>query len=368
MDAPLPERISRRELLRAAALGGPGLIGAYLLACKNGSSKPGPTPTWTPSQNATLESQPMRWERISAAAGDAVPPARYDHSLVTDGSRLYLFGGRAPDALADFWVYDIAGGTWADLTDFGPQPRFGHNAVWDSGRNVLVLFGGQDGATFYNDVWEYDPAQTLWTQVTFAGGAPDARYGAGGASDQAGHLLITHGFTTQGRFDDTWEYDVAAHSWRQVSPAIVRPLRRCLMRGVWDSLKERIIIFGGQTDGTPFLDDLWAWSAFTEWQQLAREPHPKARTLYAAVFHDAGAQIILFGGNTEQGPTDDLWAFHSSGENWTQIPASGDAPLPRYGHDAAIVSQEPTIFVFGGNDGTQPLDDLWRLSPETPAG
>jgi hypothetical protein len=139
------------------------------------------------------------------------------------------------------------------------------------------------------------------------------------------------------------------------------------MRGVWDSRKQRILIFGGQTDDAPFLDDFWGWSAFTEWQELAREPHPAARTLYAMVYHDEGAQAILFGGNTENGPTDDLWAFHSSGENWTPIPTSGEPPPRRYGHDAAITSQEPVIFVFGGNDGTQPLNDVWRLAPEPAA-
>ena len=361
---PFAGPISRRELLRAAALGSPGLIGAYLLACRSGSSKQDARATSTPVGNATLVSQTMRWERLLPAEGAAAPPARFDHSLVSDGGRLYLFGGRTPASLADFWVYGIASNTWTDLTDFGPQPRFGHNAVWDSGRNVLVLFGGQDGATFFDDVWEYDPARTLWTQVTFAGGVPAARYGAGAAFDQAGHLLMTHGFTTQGRFDDTWEYDVAAHAWNQVSPATGRPVRRCLMRAVWDSLKQRVLIFGGQTDGTPFLDDFWSWSPLTEWQQLAREPHPPQRALYAMVFHDDAAQVILFGGNTDQGPVDDLWAFHSSGENWTRIPTSGgDAPQPRYSHDAAIASQEPTIFMFGGNDGAGPLRDLWRLAP-----
>ncbi len=357
-------RLSRRELLRAAALGGSGLLGAYLLACKSGSSGPsGPTATPTLPEIATLSSAPMRWRELAPAPGAVSPPARYDHSLVTDGTHLYLFGGHGPDVLADFWTYDIASNTWTEISAFGPQARYGHNAIWDSGRNVLVLFGGQDETKFYDDVWEFDPAQSLWTQVRFAGSAPAARSGAGAAFDQAGHLFITQGFTSQERFDDTWQYDLAARSWTEVSPANNRPVKRGLMRGVWDSLKERLIIFGGQTDVAPFLADLWAWSPVTEWQELARNPSPPARSLYSMVFHDQGTQIILFGGDTERGPVNDLWAFHSSGENWTTIPTVGDPPQPRYGHDAVLVSQAPALFVFGGTDGTQVFHGLWSLAP-----
>ncbi len=356
-----PARLSRRELLRSAALGGTGLIGAYLLACKSSSGSARATATPTLPRIVTLASATMRWQQLSPRA--ALPPARHDHSLVSDGQRLYLFGGRGPNAMADFWTYDLASNAWAAITAFGPQARFGHNAIWDSGRGRLVVFGGQDGSNFFNDVWEFDPSASAWTQISFAGSAPAGRYGAGAAFDQAGHMLISHGFTTQGRFDDTWRYDLAARSWTDVSPANRRPVKRCLMRGIWDSLKQRLIIFAGQTDGTPYLDDLWAWQPETDWQALARNPHPAARTFYAMVFHDRGEQIILFGGNTAAGPVNDLWSFHSNGENWTPIPTSGDAPAPRYGHDAALVSETPSIFVFGGTDGKQFFNDLWSLAP-----
>ncbi len=354
-------RLSRRELLRAAALGGPGLLGAYLLTCKS-SGPAGLTATPTLPRIVTLTSGRMRWEKL--ASSGAQPPARYDHSLVTNGTHLYLFGGHGPDVLADFWSYDIASHVWTEISGFGPQPRFGHNAIWDSGRNLVVLFGGQDDTKFYNDVWEFDPAQSLWSQISFAGSAPAARYGAGAAFDQAGHVFITHGFTTQGRFHDTWQYDLAARSWTEVTPESNRPVKRCLMRGVWDSLKQRLIIFGGQTDVAPFLDDLWAWSTVTDWQELARNPHPAARSLYSMVFHDQGAQIILFGGDTDKGPVNDLWSFHSSGENWTTIPTDGDPPQPRYGHDAVLVSQAPSLLIFGGYDGNQMFNDLWSLQPQ----
>ena len=61
-----------------------------------------------------------------------------------------------------------------------PPARFGHALAWDGLRDVLVLFGGTDGTTRFEDVWEWDG--TDWLQVPpapYNGAAygPEARDG-----------------------------------------------------------------------------------------------------------------------------------------------------------------------------------------------
>lgn len=385
-------RLSRRALLRSAALGGAGLLGAYLLGCGGEEGAPAPTatgiaPSPTTLGMATFTSPTMRWRRLSPPAEPPpepnglsirlVPPERHDHSLVSDGQRLYLFGGRgASGALGDLWSYDRVADNWAQLdAPGGPPARFGHNAVWDASRGRMLIFGGQDGGAFFNDLWEFDPAATQWTtpaasrwtQLTPVGGAPTPRYGAGAAFDGAGHLLVTQGCTSEGRSDDTWQYDLAGQTWLDLSPrqGDDRPVARCLMRAVWDSLKLRLLMFGGQAGETPFLGDLWAWSATRGWYEMGRTPAPSPRTSYAMVFDDQRAEAILFGGQTEGGPLNDLWVFHSSGENWTQPAVEGEAPAPRFGHDAALLMPGGPLLVFGGSDGSTEFNDLWELSVAT---
>lgn len=345
-------------------MGGAGLLGAYLVGCADGDQEPSATATPVPGEpTATTPPDAWRWRQL--APSGALPPPRHDHSLVTDGQRLYLFGGRNPQPLDDLWEFDIDQSQWNNKlqANQGPPARFGHNAIWDPTQNRVVIFGGQAGGEFFNDVWEFDPAASQWTQVVAGASAPASRYGAAAAFDGAGHFIVTHGFTTEGRFDDTWQLDLAGSAWTDMSPTEGdRPVERCLMRGVWDSLKQRFLMFGGQTTDTPFLGDLWAWSATRGWAALARTPAPSPRNFYAMVFDGERAQAILVGGRTEEGATNDVWTFHAGDENWTQAAPEGEAPSARYGHDAALVSPG-SILLFGGTDNNAEFNDLWELSP-----
>ena len=365
----LTTRISRRHLLRSAALGGTGLAAAYLLGCSDGnggngggatSTAPLPSPvSGTPAQPTTLQ-----WTMVTPA-GDA-PSARRDHSLVSDGERLVLFGGRGSDPLADTWVDAIAPNSWGLVhTDIAlpPPARFGHNAVWHGASARMIVFGGQaDDGSFYNDLWAFDLASG-WSQLD-TGSGPSQRYGAASALDPEGRLVITHGFTDQGRFDDTWRYDFSAQAWEEISPAGERPIERCLMRAVWTEVQDKhLLMFGGQTTSTPFLDDLWALEEGRGWVPVERVPSPPARNLYSMVYDQANDKITMFGGNTESGPVAELWWFDAADEFWANPPLLGPAPPARFGHDAAWVAPRSAMFVFGGNDGSADLSELWVLGP-----
>lgn len=381
-------RVSRRSFLRTALVGGTGLAGAYLLACGDGGGEPAATSTLLPgAAGPTPTSAPLSWRRVNAigsgASSDEFPPPRRDHSAVWDGSHLYVFGGRNGDrTLGDLWAF----GTWAQESQWnnklqaneGPPARFGHNAVWAPGHRQeegrMLVFGGQGpGGGFYNDTWAYDPATGHWEQLAAGDPAPAPRYGAAAAVVFGGQLWITHGFTRSGRFDDTWAFSyLTPTGWKQITPAAPRPVERCLMRAVADSFGShgaRLLMFGGQTTNTPFLGDLWALEPRASspglptysWREIGAGPKPSPRKFYAWVFDDVAGQAVLFGGDTEAGPVNDLWAFDTEGERWSQLTPQGEAPSPRVGHDAAKASGA-SVFVFGGNDGSADLNELWVLS------
>src|SRR5688500_8174579 len=112
-------RMSRRQLLRRALVGGSGLLAAYAVGC--GGEDERSEPTASPEVTATgapgtLTATPgptsgvMRWRRIEATG--ALPPVRRDHSLITDGLKLVLvFGGRNDTGtLGDEWAYEFPDG------------------------------------------------------------------------------------------------------------------------------------------------------------------------------------------------------------------------------------------------------------------
>jgi hypothetical protein len=362
-DALLPHRLSRRALLRSAVAGGSGLAAAYLLACSDGDGDAGPGATDQPGDGEQVR---FRWAPLTPPA--PLPPRRRDHSMVTDGASVFVFGGQSNAPLGDLWVYSIQASTWTNATiEGGPGARFGHNAVWDANRGRMIVFGGQaGGSVFFNDVWEYAPGEGRWFQakVGTESPSPAPRYGAAGAIDTAGTFVVSHGFTDEGRFSDSWRYDPAAATWADITPADTeeKPIERCLMRGVWDTVRNRLLMYGGQTTDTPFLDDLWALAS-TGWQQLPRSPNPDARNLYAMVFDDRRKRAILIGGRTPAGQMNDVWLFDATDEFWTPATVRTSRPSPRYGHDAVWVAETSTILLFGGNDGTEDLNDIWQLTP-----
>ena len=89
---------------------------------------------------------------------------------------------------------------------------------------------------------------------------------------------ISHGFTFEGRFDDTWSLDPAAGVWTDLSPAPeTRPLKRCLHEAVWDAARGRMLLYGGCSSGFGPCPqgDLWAFDPATRtWTELTPAESP----------------------------------------------------------------------------------------------
>jgi hypothetical protein len=321
-------------------------------------------------RQATAARQPAGWTQL---AGDrAGPVARWDHTLAADDARqrMILFGGRdgSAQALGDTWVFELAEQTWRRLDVAGPSPRFGQAMAADQAAGVLYLFGGQDNApTFFDDAWRYELATDEWSEIdTGDGPRPAARYGTSAVLDDAGALLISHGFTFEGRFDDTWSLDLASGVWTDRSPAAeTRPLKRCLHEAVWDVTGARMVLFGGCSSGFGPCPqgDWWAFDpAEGTWSELTTAGGPAARSNPALVGDPDGERALLVGGLTDGGHVLDLWSLPLGGgaaQGWEALAVAGQGPSPRASHDATI--SDGALYLFGGSSGTGAMADLWRL-------
>ncbi|MEZ4521403.1 MAG: kelch repeat-containing protein [Thermomicrobiales bacterium] len=328
------------------------------------ATRPQPTPTPPPEPG---------WTELTPQGEP--PAARRDHSLVADrtGERIYLFGGRAgSQPLQDLWVFDIPANRWilAEPTGNPPPARFGHNAVFDDQQQFVVIFGGQAGSTFFNDVWIYDPVRNAWTELDpgDGDGTPLNRYGAGGALQPDGNgFYISHGFTSDGRFDDTWLYDLQSGQWTDVTPdAGQRPSPRCLMRMASDPDRERLLLFGGQSNTAAYLGDFWAFdTATTSWTELEPESgSPSPRNLYSLVRNTESGDLFLFGGASASGMLNDLWSYRVESGEWEGQEFADGVPIPaRDSHDAVWLDDAGAMLVFGGRGDAGLLNDLWIFVP-----
>jgi hypothetical protein len=336
------------------------------------SDSAGPSPGGSPGSTGVLPSLPTTvagWSQ-RVASGPA-PAAREDHTwtVTPDGATAYLFGGRDLAAVHDdLWAYSLASDAWSLVTPAGAKPpaRFGHNAVWADGVG-LVIFGGQAGADFFNDLWAYDPASNAWLPMPASGAIPVPRYGSCAAIGPDGRLWISHGFTNEGqRFADTRAYDFETGTWTDETPAGDAPIRRCL-HACWWTDDGGLILYGGQTTGTTALGDLWRLTpgerpGTNAWAELhPGGALPPDRNLYAAARWGSGT--VVFGGQDLDGDyLADTWLLADDAAA-LPLDAGGDAPAPRSGSELIADTARGRLLLFGGRDGEAAFGDLWELFP-----
>jgi hypothetical protein len=333
------------------------------------SASPGASPSATGASSSVESPSPgaAGWAELTASG--TAPAPREDHTWTPtpDGATAYLFGGRGETTtFDDLWAYSVASDAWRALAPSGESPpaRFGHSAVWAPGIG-LVIFAGQAGAAFFNDLWAYDPASNAWRSLPANGSLPVARYGSCGAVGPDGRLWISHGFTSEGqRFADTRAYDFETGTWSDETPIGDAPIRRCL-HACWWTDDGALTLYGGQTTGTTALGDVWRLArgerpGTNSWTMIQPAGgSPADRNLYASARWGPGT--LIFGGQGLDGDyLGDTWWL---GDDATAMPldAGGAGPSGRSGSEMIVDGPNGRLLLFGGRNGESTLGDLWRL-------
>jgi hypothetical protein len=102
------------------------------------------------------------------------------------------------------------------------------------------------------------------------------------------------------------------------------PSRRYRSAAVYDSARDRIVLFGGNSNGLGLLNDTWEWDG-TAWEQRV-VAGPSAREYHGMVYDAARLRTVLFGGRVPPGVAiNDTWEW--DGSAWV-LAASGGPPGP----------------------------------------
>ncbi len=301
------------------------------------------------------------------------PSPRFDGTIAYDpaANQIYLFGGEDTVARNDLWSFSVESNQWRQLSPSGPKPdpRFGHTLNFDPLRRRLIVFGGQ-ASGFFSDVWAYDIASNTWTRLADNGAGPSRRYGHSAILDTGrNRLVVSHGFTDRGRFDDTFAFDLTSNRWTDISPSSGRPLRRCLHHAVFDKAGDQMFIYGGCASGfgpCP-LGDLWSLDFRTgKWSEVRSAVTPPARFHYGLAFDEARRRLVLHGGSGAA-VFNDTWEFNPTLQTWSQL-AIPAPPAPRLRLQGVYASAPAdSICFFGGTKESSKTADLLSLAPARPA-
>ena len=336
-----------RHRLRAGVMG--GTLVALLLVTISANGAPGtPHSAQAPSGLARADSR---------GGGPPLPlPAHFTPPRYESASPAQAAGIQNPAPGPKQAVVD--NGTWFIVSPGGPLPPTPdqHVGVFDTQHNQMVVYGGFGLVT---DTWSLDLAGMIWSQVA-ASNPPSQRWGANAIYDPIADRLVMFGGYTEGRYaDDLMILPLdGSPAWTQVPRANPWPPARLFGSGIYDPVRYRMIVFGGEAG--PSFNDVWALnlSSMTWTQIVPAGAAPTERYGHSAVYDPAGDQMIMYGD-----ASDDVWSLSLGGTpTWTQLHPAGGSPGGRVYHTLVMDTQQERVILHGGFAGDGALSDTWQLT------
>lgn len=256
-------------------------------------------------------------------------PTRFSYSPLR--GRIVALSSEQTYGATPMRLFEWTGTAFVSLPGAPPPIRADDfEIVWDSARQVLVMFGG---GAFGSDTWEWDGTQ--WAQR--GTGGPPGRRGHAMAFDAARNRVVLFGgesFQPFMKLADTWEWDGSV--WRERF-GIAPGLRGKDIAIAYDPLRARCVLYGGESSSGQLTNAVWEFDGLA-WTQLPSSGGPAAIRKAAIAYEPAGQRVLSFGGesdNTTFGVTYEMtvrnaftasYAFHGAG---CAGPAGTPGLLPR---------------------------------------
>ncbi len=371
---------------------------------------------WVLSNANGLDSTTPAWTQLNPSPDPLYefPSTRWGHKEVYDNTdnRLIIFGGLDinENTLNDVWVLSNANGldttipAWTQLTPLAdstygfPSNRDYPSVVYNRNNNSMILFGGNTAApgsgpfnNYLFHVWILSNANGLdttipaWERNTSVDTASTlVRFAHTAVYDDANNIMtVFAGGNNTGWLNDVWVLNNSDNrensNWTQLTPlsdpVYGFPATRDYHKAIYDSINNRMTIFGGWYDWTTqiFLNDVWVLTnangldtTVPAWIQLIPTPDPiyglpTTRANHTALYDIANNRMIIFGGVCGYTNTDpnqecnDVWVLSSP--NGLSAPEPGFYGTPTTGIGPLQVSfvdtskLKPTSWNWNLGDG-----------------
>jgi hypothetical protein len=227
--------------------------------------------TWV-LRNATGAAGTPTWTKLAPTG--PLPPGRRQHSAVYDpaSNRMIVFGGGHFNGTVfsplfnDVWVLKHAnglGGTpeWSPLVTSGgpPTPREGHGAVYNPGKNEMIVFGGGNNGIMSvpNDLWILtnvnQDAGAQWILLSQTGNVPPPLEHFATAYDPTADALTISGgccpYTTTVRLLTSATGSPTTAHWTTLGPGGPSPPAGDHLHFGYDRGTNRLIVQGPSPGG-----------------------------------------------------------------------------------------------------------------------
>jgi N-acetylneuraminic acid mutarotase len=259
------------------------------------------------------------WSDVTPVPNNIANLRGHGFSNDTDANRVIAFGGMITGAVLKNDTYEWNGSSWSVISPTGgtkPTARRYFAIAYDAYRQKTVLFGGLSGAGNENDTWEFTYSTSTWAQQAPAA-SPTVRNGGCMVYDPDREtVLMFGGYDGSNRLNQLYEYN--GSTWTLITPSGYDvPCVRAYFSMCYDSVRKKIIVFGGNPASGEYLADAWEYdSAANTWERMnagfdAGVTNPTARYYAMMAHHVSADQIVMFGGYV---------GGASNAETWTYVP------------------------------------------------
>jgi len=293
---------------------------------------------------------------------------RYFHSAVTYNNGtdqiMIVFGGYdGTSYLNDVWEYNITQDAWTQKTS-GATARYAHSAVtYNNGIDqIMIVFGGNNGTSVINDVWQYNITQDTWTQKTSGATAryflSEVTYNNG--TDQM--MVIFGGQSTVSPTNDTWEYNITQDIWTQkLSGSTARYGHKAVTYN--NGIDQMMILFGGYS--IPYganRNEIWEYNITQNiWTQ--KKTSMLAIRHHSQVTYNNGTDqiMLVFGGTDGTFTHNEIWEYNITKDIWTQ---KTQYPKARKHHSAVTYNNgiDQIMVIHGGFDTINSNNETWEYN------
>jgi Galactose oxidase, central domain len=339
-----------------------------------------------------------RWSPIDIAGPK--PMGRLNARAVYDAARdrLVVFGGTtvsrdqrwAWDSVADTWALALGGvPAWVEMEpgdDGSPDFSVDQTATYDLAHHRVlelggwnIVYGSGSESFWHRGLWQFtfEPRHE-WHSVVRDSSPPALNRHSMVIDPIADRLLLyggnlSAGFETDLAMEDrVWELPLSeARPWHVIDAGAAPP-GRCSHSAIYDPLRRRMLVYGGQNE-TAIFDDVWALSLDGDprWSRIDVEGQgPGARSGHSAVYDPIGDRMIVFGGWDGSSLHDDTWQLALSGTPvWQPLPSVEHPPAEAAGSMMSYDSRRKRLVLFQSGPSFDPgPGEVWLLPLAPGAG
>ncbi len=203
-----------------------------------------------------------------------------------------------------------------------------HAVAYDTARNRIMVYGGGSGYGG-NDVWTVNlTGSPAWTEVAVVGSRPSIRRDATLVYDSVGDRLILFGGyyydgTNITRYNDVWTLPLAGPDslrWNSVTTSGTPPVGRNGAAAIFDPTRNQMVIHGGDQSPGSYnrpSDELWTLSMGMSQPQweMSAATGPAARMFHSIVYDSSDDRLLLFGGSSNLAPGNHL--YNLANDTWS---------------------------------------------------